>query len=106
MKIVPVRLFSGRPPSAGGLKRGSRHRPVHVVGSCGSRGALFNDSLYVTRVRLGVPLPSMLFSQRVFQYISLPLRNARLTPASRAASTLVRWPFDQYSSWPIDRKTL
>ena len=48
----------------------------------------------------------MLFSQRVFQNISLPLKKARLTPASRAASTLARcWP-DQYSSWPTDRKRL
>ena len=48
----------------------------------------------------------MLFSQRVFQKTSLPLKNARLTPASRAASTLARcWP-DQYSSWPTDRNTL
>ena len=30
MKIVPVIPFSGRPPSAGGLKRGSRHVPVQV----------------------------------------------------------------------------
>src|SRR5437867_3603512 len=28
---VPVRPFSGRPPSAGGLKRGSRHEPVHAA---------------------------------------------------------------------------
>ena len=31
----------------------------------------------------------MLVSQRVFQNTSLPLKNARLTPAARAASTLV-----------------
>ena len=30
VKIVPVRAFSGRPPSEGGLKRGSRHVPVHA----------------------------------------------------------------------------
>ncbi len=36
MKIWPVRPFSGRPPSAGGLNRGSRQVPVHVGGSCGS----------------------------------------------------------------------
>ena len=29
VKIVPVRPFSGRPPSAGGLKRLSRQVPVH-----------------------------------------------------------------------------
>ena len=35
----------------------------------------------------------MLFSQRVFQKTSLPLKKARLTPALRAASTFVRcWP--------------
>jgi hypothetical protein len=38
MKIVPDSAFSGRPPSAGGLKRGSRHVPVHVGGSAGSIG--------------------------------------------------------------------
>ena len=32
MKIVPVSAFSGRPPSAGGLKRGSRQVPVQVGG--------------------------------------------------------------------------
>ena len=37
MKMVPESAFSGRPPSAGGLKRGSRHVPVHVGGSFGSR---------------------------------------------------------------------
>ena len=30
MNSVPVRAFSGRPPSAGGLKRGSRQVPVHA----------------------------------------------------------------------------
>jgi hypothetical protein len=34
--------------------------------------------------------PSIAFSQRVFQNDSLPLKNARFTPASRAASTFVR----------------
>ena len=48
----------------------------------------------------------MLVSQRVFQNDSLPLKNARLTPASRAASTLARCAPDQYSSCPTDRKTL
>ena len=48
----------------------------------------------------------MLDSQRVFQNTSLPLRNARLTPALRAFSTLVRCGPDQYSSWPTERKTL
>jgi hypothetical protein len=46
----------------------------------------------------------MLGSQRVFQNTSLPEKKARLTPAARAASTLARWPPDQYSSWPTDRK--
>ena len=58
-------------------------------------------------MRFGVAVPSALLDcQRVFQYTSLPLKKARLTPASRAASTLVRsWP-DQYSSWPLERMTL
>src|SRR6187401_1904215 len=43
-------------------------------------------------------------SYRVFQNISLPLKNARLTPALRAASTLARCCPDQYSSWPTERK--
>ena len=30
VKSVPVRAFSGRPPSEGGLNRGSRHVPVHA----------------------------------------------------------------------------
>src|SRR5713226_5047183 len=37
---VPVSEFSGCPPSAGGLKRGSRQVPVQVVGSAGSMGWL------------------------------------------------------------------
>ena len=40
---VPVRAFSGRPPSEGGLKRGSRHVPVHAV--LGSIFALAQVSL-------------------------------------------------------------
>ena len=48
----------------------------------------------------------MLAWKRVFQNTSLPLKNARLTPASRAASTLARCVPDQYSSWPTDRNTL
>ena len=41
-------------------------------------------------MRYGVFEPSMLASHRVFQNTSLPLKNARLTPASRAASTFAR----------------
>ena len=48
----------------------------------------------------------MLGSHRVFQNTSFPLKKARFTPASRAAVTFARcWP-DQYSSWPVDMKTL
>src|SRR2546423_971040 len=80
VKIVPVSAFSGRPPSEGGLKRGSRQLPVHAaVGSIFCPGC---DSLNVTSVRYGVPDGlladlSMLFSHRVFQNTSLPLKNAR-----------------------------
>ena len=35
----PVSAFCGRPPSAGGLNRGSIQVPVQVGGSCGSTGA-------------------------------------------------------------------
>ena len=48
----------------------------------------------------------MLGSNRVFQNTSFPLKNARFTPASRAALTFARcWP-DQYSSWPADMNIL
>src|SRR6266850_7252145 len=50
MKIVPVRAFSGWPPSAGGLKRGSRQVPVQTFGS-GSILAFAWVSLYETSVR-------------------------------------------------------
>src|SRR6202035_4123210 len=36
----PVRAFSGRPPSSGGLLEGSRHVPVQVGGSSGSTAAV------------------------------------------------------------------
>src|ERR1700730_9247600 len=42
---VPLSAFSGRPPSAGGLNRGSRHMPVQVGGSAGSIAAPASDSL-------------------------------------------------------------
>ena len=45
LKIVPVMPFSGRPPSAGGLNRGSRQVPVQVGGSAGSITALACVSL-------------------------------------------------------------
>src|SRR6476646_7219636 len=96
MKSCPVSEFSGRPPSPGGLKRGSRHVPVQATGSVGASKCV---SLYVVSVRYGVALPSALLDcQRVFQNTSFPLKKARLTPASRAASTLARSPADQYSS--------
>ena len=48
----------------------------------------------------------MLDSKRVFQYISLPSKNARCTPASRAEVTFARAVADQYSSWPTAMNTL
>ncbi len=45
VKRVPVSWFWGRPPSAGGLNRGSSHVPVQVVGSAGSITALACVSL-------------------------------------------------------------
>src|SRR5947207_2174075 len=69
-KNWPVTAFSGRPPSPGGLNRGSRQVPVHVAGLCGSTCASKCVSLYETSVRVGVWLASMLGSQRVFQNIS------------------------------------
>src|SRR6185295_1962753 len=104
VKMVPLNAFSGRPPSAGGLNRGSRQVPVHVGGSSGSILALSWVSLYETSVRYGVAVPSMLGSHRVFQNTSLPLKKARCIPAARAFSTLVRWALDQYSSWPTESK--
>ena len=96
MKSVPVSLFSGSLPSNGGLNRGSRQVPVHC--EVGSILAPAWVSLYETSVRRAVPEPSMLVSHRVFQNIRLPEKNARWTPAPRAASTLARCCFDQYSS--------
>src|SRR5262245_20571701 len=93
-KDWPVTAFSGV-FCTGVVKRGSRHVPVQATGSCGELKCV---SLYETSVRSDVLLPSMVGSQRVFQNISLPVKNARFTPASRAASTLARWPEDQYSS--------
>src|SRR5689334_8206331 len=98
MNRVPVRPFSGRPPSRGGLNVGSRQVPVHTPEE--SVSVSLYVSLYETRVRSAVLEPTMLFPRRVFQNMSLPVRKARLTPCDRAASTLARcWP-DQYSSWP------
>ena len=48
VKMVPVSAFSGRPPSEGGLNRGSRQVPVHGVSST---FALSLVSLKQTRVR-------------------------------------------------------
>ncbi len=79
----PVSAFSGVTLSAGVVKRGSRQVPVHSTGSCARRSAC------PCRRRAcgpGVLGPSALGSQRVFQKPSLPVKNARLTPASRAAS--------------------
>src|SRR5215472_15140499 len=45
----------------------------------------------------------MLFSQRTFQNMSLPVKSARLTPLSRALWKAARCPADQYSSWPAVR---
>ena len=58
MKSVPVSAFSGLPPSAGGLKRGSRHVPVQVGG----------------RVDLGVGVRLLVADQR-------PVRRARAVDA-------------------------
>src|SRR6478609_977825 len=81
----PVRAFCGLPPSAGGLKRGSAHAPVHVGGSAGSTTASKCVSLYVVSTRLALPAGSA--CQRVFQNISLPLKKARFTPLAAADLT-------------------
>src|SRR3954452_9264132 len=104
MNSCPVSEFSGRPPSPGGLKRGSRQVPVHAVGSVGASKCV---SLYDVSVRYWVAVPSALLDcQRVFQNTSLPLKNARLTPASRAASMFVRSRPDQYSSCALETMIL
>ena len=48
----------------------------------------------------------MLFAQRVFQNTSLPLKNARLTPACAGRLDVRALPPDQYSSWPLEMNTL
>ena len=55
-KSCPVNAFCGRPPSAGGLKRGSIHVPVHVGGVLRVHGGvvvrlLVADQRPVGRVR-------------------------------------------------------
>ena len=57
-------------------------------------------------VRLSVVVPAWLGAKRVFQKTSLPLKNARFMPASRAASTFARWLADQYSSCPLVSRIL
>src|SRR3954469_26043503 len=58
VKMVPVSAFSGRPPSAGGLKRGSRHVPVHIDPPAGSILSFAWVSLLETSVRDCVPGPA------------------------------------------------
>src|SRR2546430_14725758 len=53
MKMVPFRAFSGLPPSAGGLKRGSRHVPVHVGGGRGAGTPVGSGSLFGGPLRGG-----------------------------------------------------
>jgi hypothetical protein len=79
--------------------------PVHTFG-IGSIFLLSCVSLYVTSVRYGVCDGSVLGSKRIFQKMSLPLKNARCMPASRAAVTLALSAPDQYSSWPTASITL
>src|SRR3954447_21758322 len=98
----PVRAFSGV-LTDGEVKRGSRQVPVHSTGSVGASKCV---SLYATSVRLAAFVPSMLGSQRVFQKPSLPVKKARLTPASRAACRFARCEADQYSSWPLEMNSL
>ena len=57
-------------------------------------------------MRSAVVAPAALDSQRVFQKPSLPEKNARFTPAARAFSIAVRCVADQYSSWPLEMKSL
>src|SRR4029077_14909135 len=65
----PWTSFSGRPPSAGGLNRGSRHVPVQTgwplassSGSCAAGLDGVSVVLELTSVRYGVLVPSMLGS--------------------------------------------
>ena len=45
-------------------------------------------------------------SYRACQYTAFAPKNARFTPAFRAARAASYMPFDQYSSWPAERKPL
>ena len=51
-------------------------------------------------------LPNWLAAHRVFHHIVLPVKSARLTPASLAAVTLARSPASQYSECPAFTNTL
>ena len=55
VKIVPVRAFSGFPPSAGGLKLGSRQVPVQVGGSAGSIFAAVGYSAVQVAIQPAAP---------------------------------------------------
>ena len=61
MNAVPVSAFSGRPPSAGGLNRGSRQVPVQSLVDV-SDLSLSQVSFQQVSVRLAVLLPSTLGS--------------------------------------------
>src|SRR5712671_1341385 len=97
MNCVPSRVCSGR-------LTGARRKSVVVVGpwtgSVGAQGTL----RYSTMTRFGVPVDDD--SNRTCVYDVFAANTPMLTPASRAASTLSRISFDQYSSWPEMRNPL
>src|SRR2546430_14061825 len=81
-KLVPLKAFSGRPPSAGGLDGEFRHMPVQMGGSPGSMALVANVSLYQTSVGNGVLVPSILDAQRAIQKSIVPLKQGNFTPAA------------------------
>src|SRR2546426_10497342 len=81
----PVSALSGRPPSDGGLNRGSRHVPVQD--GSGSIFWLACVSLYETSVRYGVAGASVLRSPPVFPKTLVSPRKPQWPPAGLPAST-------------------
>ena len=104
VKIVPVSAFSGRPPSAGGLKRGSRQVPVHAGVGIDLRvrvRLLVGDERAVRRSpsrRCSAPSASSRTPR--CRRRRRGARRRRAPPRRSCAA-----PPDQYSSWPTERKT-
>ena len=105
VKMVPVSAFSGRPPSVGGLKRGSRQVPVQRRGriDVGVRVRLLVRDQRA--VRGGGAVDARLPARLPEHFVAAEEREVQAVVARRSRRC-ARWPLDQYSSWPTDRNAL